>query len=51
LTDDPTTTTKLFGLVNIIADTMITQPKEIDKLFDTLPDGKKEAIQRRNTVK
>jgi hypothetical protein len=27
---------------------MITQPKEIDKLFDTLPDGKKEAIQRRD---
>lgn len=48
LNDDPTTTAKLFELVNIIADTMITQPKEIDKLFDGLPEGKKEAIQKRD---
>ncbi len=48
LNDDPATTTKLFELINIIADTMITQPKEIDKLFDSLPEGKKEAIQRRD---
>jgi hypothetical protein len=27
---------------------MITQPKEIDKLFDSLPAGKKEAIQKRD---
>lgn len=48
LNDDPATTTKLFELINIIADTMITQPKEIDKLYDSLPNGKKEAIQRRD---
>jgi hypothetical protein len=48
LNDDPATTTKLFELINIIVDRMITQPKEIDKLFDSLPEGKKEAIQRRD---
>ncbi len=48
LNDDPATTTKLFELIDIIADTMITQPKEIDKLFDSLPDGKKAAIQKRD---
>lgn len=48
ISDDPATTAKLFELVNIIADTMITQPKEIDKLFDGLPEEKKNAILRRD---
>jgi len=48
LNDDPATTTKLFELINIIAETMITQPKEIDKLFDNLPEGKKAAILKRD---
>lgn len=48
LSDNPATTSKLFELVNIIAGKMITEPKEIDKLFDGLPDGKKEAIQKRD---
>jgi len=48
LSDDPATTTKLFELINIIADTMITHHKEIDKLFDSLPDAKKAAIQKRD---
>lgn len=48
LMDDPTTTTKLFELVNLIAQTMITEPKEIDRIFETLPPSKKEAIQKRD---
>jgi len=48
LNDNPGTAAKLFELVNIIADAMITQPKEIDKLFDGLPDGKKAAIEKRD---
>jgi hypothetical protein len=48
LNDNPAITTKLFELINFIADAMITKPKEIDKLFDGLPDGKKEAIQKRD---
>lgn len=49
LNDNPAITSKLFELVNIIAAKMITEPKEIDKLFDGLPEGKKEAILRRDT--
>lgn len=48
LNDNPATTSKLFELVNIIADKMITEPKEIDELFDGLPEGKKEAILKRD---
>jgi hypothetical protein len=48
ISDDPVTTAKLFELVNIIVDTMITQPKGIDSLFESLPDGKKAAIQKRD---
>jgi len=48
LNDDHATTTKLFELINIIAETMITQPKKTDNLFDTLPEGKKAAILRRD---
>ena len=48
ISDDPATTAKLFELVNIIASKMITEPKEIDKLFDGLPEGKKAAIQKRD---
>jgi len=48
LNDDSATTAKLFELVNFIADKMITEPNQIDKLFDGLPDGKKEAIEKRD---
>lgn len=36
LTDDVDTASKLFVLLNIIADVMITQPREVDKLFNSL---------------
>jgi hypothetical protein len=39
---------KLFDLINIIADVMITQPKEIESLYDTLPDNQKTAINKRD---
>jgi len=48
ITDDPATTTKLFELVNIIANKMITEPNEISKLFEGLPDSKKIAIEKRD---
>jgi hypothetical protein len=48
LNDDPAVTSKLFELVNFIATKMITEPKEIDRLFEGLPPGKKEAIQKRD---
>ncbi|MDD5360080.1 MAG: DUF4145 domain-containing protein [Sulfurovaceae bacterium] len=40
---------KLFELINLIAHVMITQPKEIAALYDTLPDDKKDAIITRDT--
>ena len=38
----------LFNLVNIIADVMITQPKEIDKLYNSLPENQIDAINKRD---
>jgi len=48
LTDDVETATKLFVLTNLIVDVMITQPKEIDKLFNSLPKNKLEGIANRD---
>lgn len=39
---------KLFELVNIIVDTMISHPKEIERLYGGLPEGKKAAIDNRD---
>lgn len=47
--DNPSIALSLFKLINLIVDTMITQPKEIDGLFDTLPEGVRKAIERRDS--
>ena len=49
LTDDVETAGKLFGLVNIIAEVMITSPKQIESLYASLPPGQKEAIAKRDS--
>lgn len=46
--DNPDIALKLFSLINIIADTMISQPKEIERLYSNLPDGAIAAIQKRD---
>ena len=51
LKDDKNTALKLFNLINIITEVMITQPKEIDELYNTLPDSQKEAIEKRDNNK
>lgn len=51
LTDDIETATKLFNLINIIVDVMITQPNEIDKMFNSLPENKLEGIKNRDNQK
>lgn len=51
LKDDRQTALKLFGLVNLIVDIMITQPKNIDVMFESLPEGAKKAIDKRDTPK
>lgn len=47
--DDRAIAQKLFGLVNIIADAMISQPKHVDELFDTvIPQSQRDAIAKRD---
>ena len=48
LRDDKETALALFELINMIVEVMITQPKQVDELFGKLPDGAKEAIERRD---
>jgi len=48
LKDDAETAERLFVLVNLIAETLITQPKQIDELYERLPEGDKEAIRKRD---
>ncbi len=50
LKDNQEIANKLFELINIIAYTMITQPKEIEALYETLPEDKKVGIARRDST-
>jgi hypothetical protein len=50
LKDDQETANKLFDLINIIAHTMITQPKEIEAFYETLPEAKKAGIKKRDNA-
>lgn len=42
---------RLFELINLIAQVMITQPKEIKKLYESLPDSIKDSIKKRDAVR
>ena len=48
LKDDRDTATHLFHLVNIIADELISRNKKIQGVYDMIPEGKREAIEKRN---
>jgi hypothetical protein len=48
LTDTPETAASLFSLVNAIADQMITHPKQVEAMYEALPAGAREAIERRD---
>jgi hypothetical protein len=48
LKDNRSTALKLFGLVNIVADAMITQPKHVDELYSSLPASKRDGIEQRD---
>lgn len=48
LKDDNDTALALFGVLNLIVHTMIIQPKEIDELYEMIPEGKKEGIRNRD---
>lgn len=49
LEDEPEKVLKLFDLVNIIAEKMISEPKEIDSLYEDLPEKAKEAVKKRDS--
>ena len=46
--EDPEKVLKLFELLNFIAEKMITEPKEISSFYDDLPEGSKEAVEKRD---
>ncbi|PIR52512.1 hypothetical protein COU76_05985 [Candidatus Peregrinibacteria bacterium CG10_big_fil_rev_8_21_14_0_10_49_10] len=48
LSDDIETAKKIFELVNIIARQMITEEKDIDSIYESLPNEKREAIEKRD---
>ena len=50
LKDDYETCIGLFELVNIIVENQISQPKKIAELFGKLPEGARDAIEKRDTV-
>jgi hypothetical protein len=46
--DQPKTVHALFGLINLIVDNQITQPKQVGELFSGLPEGARAAVERRD---
>lgn len=51
LKDDIETANKLFSLVNLIAEVMISQPKHVDAIFESfVPEGAKVAIAKRDDI-
>lgn len=51
LKDDPHTALRLFRLVNIIAEQMISNPKHVQDLYEKLPESKRKAIKERDGKK
>jgi len=49
LRDDRAAAERLFDLVNIVAEQMITHPKSVQEMYAKLPSAKLEAIQRRDS--
>lgn len=48
LNDSPQTAHALFSLVNILAESMISEPRRIDEMFDELPEAKRDGIRQRD---
>ena len=48
ITDKPETAVNIASLINVIADAMITQPKAIEQLYQTLPEDKRQQIDKRD---
>jgi hypothetical protein len=48
LRDDRSTAEKLFVLVNMIADRLVSQPRHVQEMFDALPENAKAQIEKRD---
>lgn len=48
LKDDIETATQLFKLINFIAEKMITEPKEVEEIYNKIPESKKKQIEERD---
>jgi hypothetical protein len=48
ITDDPETAARLFELINVVCDYMVTQPKRVKEIYDKIPAAQKEAINKRD---
>jgi len=48
LDDNPEVASALFGLLNIIVETLIAEPKRIEALYASLPEAAREAINKRD---
>jgi hypothetical protein len=48
LKDDRDTASKLFRLVNLIAEQMISHPKHVEAMYEELPDSKRAEIEKRD---
>ena len=46
--DNRSVADNLFGLVNLIVDIMISQPKHVERLYDGLPENARMAIEKRD---
>jgi hypothetical protein len=51
LTDDRETALALFDVLNFIVEQRVAQPKKLQALYDRLPSGAKDAIEKRDTPK
>lgn len=47
--DDKSTAETLMKLLNIITERMISEPKEINGIFDVLPQSAKDSIKKRDS--
>jgi hypothetical protein len=51
LKDGRETASKLFRLVNVIAEQMITHPRHVSEIYEELPEAKRKEIEKRDTPK
>lgn len=49
LLDDLKTANALFKLVNLIAEKMLTEPRQMDEIYGSLPESARDAIEKRDS--